>query len=184
MKRREFISALGGAATWPLVAHAQQAAMPSIGYLDTGSPTGSARFVAAFREGLSKAGYFEGRNVTIEYRWADGRSDRLQELAADLVSRQVAVIVTPGSTPAALAAKAATKTIPIIFATGADPVEAGLVISLNRPGGNVTGVATLNVKVGPKRLELLHEVIPSARALALLANPHNPALTEPLTRDS
>jgi putative ABC transport system substrate-binding protein len=184
MRRREFIALVGGSAAWPLAARAQQAAMPAIGYVDTGSPTGSARFVAAFREGLSKAGQFEGRNVTIEYRWADGRSDRLQELVADLVRRQVAVIVTPGSTAAAMAAKAATETIPIIFTIGADPVEAGLVTSLSRPGGNITGVATLNAKVGPKRLELLHEVIPSARVLALLANPDNPVLTKPLTRDA
>jgi putative ABC transport system substrate-binding protein len=183
--RRELLVALGGAAaSWPLAARAQQTAMPVVGYLDMGSLTGSAHFVAAFREGLSKAGHFEGRNITIEYRWADGHSDRLRELATDLVRQQVAVIATLGSTAAALAAKAATTTIPIIFTIGADPVAAGLVTTLNRPGGNVTGVSTLNVEVGPKRLELLHEVIPSARVLALLANPTNPVVTEPLSRDS
>ena len=184
-KRREFLTLLGGAMACPLAVRAQQPAMPVVGYLDVGSPTGSAHFVAAFREGLSKTGHFEGSNITIEYRWADGHSDRLQELANDLVRRQVAVIATPGSTIAALTAKAATTTIPIIFTIGADPVAAGLVTTLNRPGGNVTGVTTLNVEVGPKRLELLHEVIPSARVLALLVNPANaPVLTEALSRDA
>src|SRR5436190_14693210 len=151
MKRRDFIALLGGAAAWPLVARAQQPAMSVVGYLDAGSPTGSAHFVAAFREGLSKAGHFEGSTITVEYRWADGHNDRLRELAAELVGRKVTVIATPGSTAAALAAKAMTTTIPIIFATGADPVAVGLVPSLNRPGGNVTGVATLNTEVGQKR---------------------------------
>jgi putative tryptophan/tyrosine transport system substrate-binding protein len=183
--RREFITALGGVAVWPLAARAQQEALPVVGYLDVGSPIGSAHFVAAFREGLSKTGHFEGSNITIEYRWADGHYDRLQELANDLVRRQVAVIATPASTAAALAAKAATTTIPIIFTIGADPVAAGLVTTLNRPGGNVTGVSLLTVEVGPKRLELLHEVIPSARVLALLVNPDNaPVLTEALSRDA
>jgi putative tryptophan/tyrosine transport system substrate-binding protein len=185
LNRRKFICLLGGAAaSWPLDTRAQQAGVPVVGYLDVGSPTGSAHFVAAFREGLSKTGHFEGRNITIEYRWTDGHNDRLRELAADLIRRQVTVIATPGSTAAALVVKAMTTTIPIIFTTGADPVAAGLVTTLNRPGGNVTGIATLNVEIGPKRLELLHEVIPSARILALLANPANPVLTDPLSRDS
>jgi putative ABC transport system substrate-binding protein len=158
--------------------------MPVVGYIDAGSSTGSAHFVAAFREGLSKAGYFEGRNVTVEYRWADGHNDQLREFAFDLVRRQVSVIAAPGSTAAALAAKGATSSIPIIFTTGADPITAGLVPSLNRPGGNVTGVATLNLEVAPKRLELMHELIPSARILALLVNPANPILMEPLARNA
>jgi putative ABC transport system substrate-binding protein len=185
MRRREFISLLCGAAVaWPISARAQQAAMPVIGYLDVGSPDGSAPIVAAFRKGLSGTGQVEGQNVVIEYRWADGHSDRLPELAADLVRRKVTVIATPGSTAAALAAKATTTTIPIIFATGADPVAAGLVPSLNRPGGNLTGVATLNTEVGQKRLELLHQIIPAASIVALLINPTNPVISEPLARDA
>jgi hypothetical protein len=160
MRRREVIAGLGVSAfTGALAARAQQPAMPVVEYIDAGSSTGSAHFVAAFREGLSKVGYFEGRNVTVEYRWADGNNDNLREFAFDLVRRQVSVIAAPGSTAAALAAKGATSSIPIIFTTGADPVTAGLVPSLNRPGGNVTGVATLNLEVAPKRLELMHELI-------------------------
>ena len=185
MKRRDFIKVIAcSAAAWPFAAHAQQAAMPVIGYLDVGSPDGSAPIVAAFRRGLARTGQVEGRNVAIEYRWADGHNDRLPELAADLVRQKVTVITTPGSTAAALAAKATTTTIPIIFAIGADPVAAGLVPALNRPGGNVTGVATLNMEVGPKRLELLHQVIPAASIFALLTNPTNPVISEPLSRDA
>jgi putative tryptophan/tyrosine transport system substrate-binding protein len=184
MRRRDFVTLVGGVAVgWPLASRAQQATTPVIGYLDVGSPAGSAPIVAAFRKGLAKTGQFEGRNVIIEFRWADGRNDRLPELAADLVRQKVTVIATPGSTAAALAAKATTTTTPIIFAIGADPVAIGLVSALNRPGGNVTGVATLNAEVGPKRLELLHQIIPAARVFALLTNPTNPAISEPLSRD-
>jgi ABC-type uncharacterized transport system substrate-binding protein len=158
--------------------------MPVIGYLDVGSPDGSAPIVAAFHQGLARTGQVEGRNFVIEYRWADGRNDRLPELAADLVRQKVTVIVTPGSTAAALAAKAKTTTIPIVFAIGADPVAAGLVPTLNRPGGNVTGVATLNAEVGPKRLELLHQIIPAVSIVALLSNPTNPVISEPLSRET
>ena len=184
MRRREFIKALAGsAAAWPLAARAQLAAMPVIGYLDVSSPDGSGPIVAAFRRGLAQTGQVEGSNVAIVYRWADGHNDRLPELAADFVRQKVNVIATPGSTAAALAAKATTTTIPIIFATGADPVAAGLVPTLNRPGGNVTGVATLNAEVGPKRLDLLRQVNPAASNVALLINPTNPAISEPLSRD-
>jgi len=155
-----------------------------IGYLDVGSPDGAAPIVAAFRRGLAATGQVEGRNVAIKYRWADGHNDRLPELAADLVRQKVDVIATPGSTAAALAAKATTTTIPIIFAIGADPVAAGLVPTLNQPGGNVTGVATLNVEVGPKRLEMLHQVVPTANIVALLVNPANPAISQPLSRET
>ena len=174
MQRREFITLLGAAATWPLAAHAQQRSLPVIGLLDTGFMESTPHFVAAFRKGLNETGFVEGQTVTIEYRWARTENDRLPELAADLVHRHVTVIVTPFSTPAALAAKAVTTTIPIIFGTGVDPVKMGLVASLNHPGGNVTGVTAMNVELAAKRLGLLHELLPQAVRFAVLVNPSNP----------
>jgi len=179
MKRREFITLIGGAAAaWPLAARAQQPAMPLIGYLGVSSFEKSAgRSLHAFKRGLAESGYVEDRNVTIEYRWADDEYDRLPALAVELVQRGVAVLVAAGS-PAALPAKAATTVIPIVFMIGSDPVELGLVVGLNRPGGNLTGVAYLNVEVAPKRLELLHELIPTAKSIALLVNPANPVVAD------
>ena len=178
MKRRSFIAALGGAAAWPLGAGAQQAVMPVLGYLYGGTFEGSPYLVAAFRKGLGEMGYVEGKNVTIEFRFADNDNGRLPQLAADLVRRRVALIATPLSTPSALAAKAATTTIPIIFATAADPVRIGLVASLNRPGGNATGISNVNVELMPKRLGLLHELLPKAVHFGVLINPDNPFLAE------
>ena len=175
MRRREFITLLGGAAaTWPFVARAQQPTVPVIGFINAASVQSYTRQLAAFLKGLGEAGYADGRNVTIEYRWADGHNDRLSAMMADLVHRQVAVIAAT-STPAAVASKAATTTIPIVFETGGNPIQLGLVTSLSRPGGNITGVTQSSVEVAPKRLELLHELLPTVRVMALLVDPTDPA---------
>jgi putative tryptophan/tyrosine transport system substrate-binding protein len=176
IRRRELLVTLGGAAAWPLRARAQQPAMPVIGYLGSSSFERSAgRSLLNFKRGLAETGYIEDRNVTVEYRWADDQYERLPALAAELVKRRVAVLVAAGS-PAALPAKAATTVIPTVFMVGSDPVELGLVASLNRPGGNLTGVAYLNAEVAPKRLELLHQFVPASKSIALLVNPANPVV--------
>jgi putative ABC transport system substrate-binding protein len=182
--RRQFIFALGGTTlAWPLTARAQQPSMPVIGLLGSASLALWADRMRAFHQGLSETGYVDGQNVAIEYRWAEGDNNRLPALAADLVHRRVAVIVAPGSTPAALAAKAATSTIPIVFWVGGDPIELGLVASLKRPEGNLTGVTTVASEIGPKRLELLHECLPAATVFALLVNPTSPGLAVSTTKE-
>jgi putative ABC transport system substrate-binding protein len=182
MRRRDFIAVIGSAAvTWPRTARAQQP-MPVIGFFNAASPEGYALYVAAFREGLKESGYVEGQNAAIEFRWAQGQYDQLPAMAADLVRRQVSVIVA--NTPANLVAKKATDTIPIVFTTASDPVQIGLVSNLSRPGGNVTGVSQLNVEIGPKRLELARELMPAATAVAFLVNPGDVSRAETLTKDA
>jgi putative tryptophan/tyrosine transport system substrate-binding protein len=183
VRRRDFVKIIfGSAAIWPVAVRAQQSAMPVIGFINLASAKGYSRQLAAFLKGLGETGYVDGQNVVIEYRWAEGQEDRLPAMAADLVRRQVAVMAAT-TTPAALAARAATTTIPIVFELGADPIRLGLVASLNRPGGNVTGVTQLNVVVAPKRLELLHELLPTASVIGLLVNPANLSLAEARTKE-
>ena len=183
MRRREFVSLLGAATAWPLAAHGQQSAkLPILGFVGSDSPDPYAILLRAFRVGLKATGFTEGQNVAIEYRWAEGHNDKLPALTADLVARQVAAIVAP-TTPSVLAAKAATKTIPIVFFTAGDPVDLGLVTSLSRPDSNLTGATTLTLEVGPKWLQLMHEMVPNATSLALLINPTSPNLAQTQSRD-
>ena len=182
MSRRDFITLFGGAAALPLAARAQQITRPVVGFLNSASADKYAYLAAAFRQGLSDLGFVDSQNITIEYRWAANDYDRLSDMAADLVRREAAVIAV--NTPAVMAAKKATSVIPIVFFTAADPVEAAFVASLNRPGGNLTGISALQAEIGPKRLELLHELVPKATTIALLVNPNNVAVTEKLTRDT
>jgi putative ABC transport system substrate-binding protein len=183
MRRREFIAGLASTtAAWPLAAQAQQPAMPVVGFLNAASPGPWANLVAAFRNGLKESGYVEGQSVAIEYRWAEGRYDKLPELAADLVHRGVSVIAATGGTVSVLSAKAATTTIPIVFSIGIDPVRRGLVASLNRPGGNLTGVMLLNSELGGKQLGLLRETVPTATLIAVLLNPNSPVAEEELNQ--
>jgi putative tryptophan/tyrosine transport system substrate-binding protein len=184
MRRREFITLVGGgAAAWPLAARAQQRALPVVGYLSARTPADSVEVLAEFRRGLGEMGFVEGQNVAIEYRWIEGRYDRLPEMVADLVRRQVAVIAIPNTTSSALAAKAATQTIPVVFNIGSDPVAVGLVASLSHPGRNVTGIAMLQIAVTAKRLELLRELVPTASSIAFLVNPGNPGFANAETKE-
>lgn len=184
MKRREFITLLGGtAATWPVAVRAQQSVLPVVGFINGGSADNSARFAAAFRKGLNETGYVEGQNVTVEYHWLEGRFDRVAVLVADLVRRQVAVIATPATASAALAAKAATKTIPVVFSVPEDPVQLGLVANIAQPGGNVTGINYFSSEVVAKRLRLLHDLVPKAVRIAVIVNPANTSNTETTLRE-
>jgi putative ABC transport system substrate-binding protein len=181
MRRRDFIICSAAVTAWPLVPRAQQTGMSVIGYLCPQTPAAFVSRLRAFRQGFEETGYVEGRNVAIEFRWAEGQHDRLRALAADLVSRQVALIVAPGGAPAAIAAKSVTTSIPIVFEMGADPIAMGLVDSLSRPGGNLTGVSSLSVEVTPKRLEFLREAVPTAVSIAVLINPTSPTAASQLT---